>query len=203
MSDNRDISNNQNNLFAVINRSYERDGVSGKAIQNGLRFNSYTELVNFRSDVNYPHQAYGQLDGNSVIGTFGKANSQSSKLTTPVINCTPRHNPEASRFNYAVDSQIDNRLIDVSGVEISNKFLRVMPNRGTHSAYQKPVMVSNPQIEKLVRDITNISSTPASTKNALKYKASRQRLTKAELIGAVEVKPAPIPRPVYPVAPPP
>jgi hypothetical protein len=78
-----------------------------------------------------------------------------------------------------------------------------MPNRGTHSAYQKPVMVSNPQIEKLVRDITNISSTPASTKNALKYKASRQRLTKAELIGAVEVKPAPIPRPVYPVAPPP
>jgi len=118
MSDNRDISNNQNNLFAVINRSYERDGVSGKAIQNGLRFNSYTELVNF-------------------------------------------------------------------------------------SAYQKPVMVSNPQIEKLVRDITNISSTPASTKNALKYKASRQRLTKAELIGAVEVKPAPIPRPVYPVAPPP
>ncbi len=54
-----------------------------------------------------------------------------------------------------------------------------------------------------IRDITNISSTPASTKNALKYKASRQRLTKAELIGAVEVKPAPIPRPVYPVPPPP
>ena len=65
------------------------------------------------------------------------------------------------------------------GVEIPNNKLRVMPNRGTHSAYQRPVMVSNPQIEKLVRDITNISSTPANTKNALKYKASRQRLTKA------------------------
>jgi hypothetical protein len=63
-------------------------------------------------------------------------------------------------------------------------------------------MVSNPQIEKLVRDITNISSSPAESKNALKYKASRQRLTKAELIGAVKVEPAPIPRPVYPVAPP-
>jgi hypothetical protein len=202
MSDNRDISNNQNNLFAVINRSYERDGVSGKAIENGLRFKNYTDLVDFRSDVNYPHESYAQLDGNSVIGTFGKANSQSSKLTTPVINCTPRKNEEASRFNYAVDSQIDNRLIDVSGVEIPNNKLRVMPNRGTQSAYQRPVMVSNPQIEKLVRDITNISSSPAESKNALKYKASRQRLTKAELIGAVKVEPAPIPRPVYPVAPP-
>ena len=197
-----DISNNQQNLFAVINRSYERDGVSGRPIQNGLRTKNYTELIDFRSDVNYPHQSYGQLDGNSIIGTFGKANSQSSKLPNPVINCTARHNPEASRFNYAVDSQIDNRLIDVSGVEIPNNKLRVMPNRGTQSAYQKPVMVSNPQIEKLVRDITNISYEPADTKSKLKFKASRQRLTKAELIGGVEVKPAPIPRPVYPVAPP-
>lgn len=196
------ITNNQQNLFNVINRSYERDGVSGKAIQNGLRTKNYTELIDFRSEVNYPHQAYGQLDGNNVIGTFGKVNSQSSKLPTPIINCTPRHNPEASRFNYAVDSQIDNRLIDVSGVEIPNNKLRVIPNRGTHSAYQKPVMVSNPQIEKLVRDITNISYEPADTKNKLKFKASRQRLTKAELIGAVEVKPALVPRPVYPVAPP-
>lgn len=202
MSDNRDISNNQNNLFAVINRSYERDGVSGRPIQNGFRSKNYTELVDFRSEVNYPHEAYGQLDGNNVIGSFGKANSQASKLPTPIINCTPRHNPEASRFNYAVDSQIDNRLIDVSGIEIPNNKLRVMPNRGTHSAYQKPVMVSNPQIEKLVNDITNISYEPADTKSKLKFKASRQRLTKAELIGAVEVKPAPIPRPVYPVAPP-
>jgi len=189
MSDNRDISNNQQNLFSVINRSYERDGVSGKAIKNGLRFNNYTELVSFRSDANYPHEVYSQLDGNSVIGTFGKANSQSSKLTNPFINCTPRHNAEASRFNYAVDSQIDNRLIDVSGIEIPNNKLRALPNRSTHSAYQKGLIVSNPQIEKLVKNINNITTSTENVKNTLKYKASRQRLTKGELIGAVAVPP--------------
>lgn len=194
-----DITNNQQNLFNVINRSYERDGVSGLPIKNGLRPKNYTDLIDFRSEANYPYQVYSQLDGNSVIGTFGKANSQSSKLPQPTINCTPRHNPEASRFNYAVDSQIDNRLIDVSGVDIPNKHLRVIPNRGTQSAYQKPVMVSNPQIEKLVRDITNISFEPADTKSKLKYKASRQRLSRAELIGAVERPPALVPRPVYSV----
>lgn len=194
-----DITNNQQNLFNVINRSYERDGVSGLPIKNGLRPKNYTDLIDFRSEANYPYQVYSQLDGNSVIGTFGKANSQSSKLPQPTINCTPRHNPEASRFNYAVDSQIDNRLIDVSGVDIPNKHLRIIPNRGTQSAYQKPVMVSNPQIEKLVRDITNISFEPADTKSKLKYKASRQRLSRAELIGAVERPPALVPRPVYSV----
>ena len=194
-----DITNNQQNLFNVINRSYQRDGVSGLPIKNGLRPKNYTDLIDFRSDANYPYQVYSQLDGNSVIGTFGKANSQPSKLPQPTINCTPRHNPEASRFNYAFDSQIDNRLIDVSGVDIPNKHLRVIPNRGTQSAYQKPVMVSNPQIEKLVRDITNISFEPADTKSKLKYKASRQRLSRAELIGAVEKPPALVPRPVYSV----
>jgi hypothetical protein len=199
MVDNFDISNNQRNLFDVINRSYQRDGITGKPIEDGLRLNNYTELVNLKpSSIGFPViETYGQLDGNSVLGTFGKANSQPSKLQEPIINCTPRLNPEASRFNYAIESQINNRLIDVSGVEIPNKFLRNIPQN------QNGIVPKNPQIEKLVNDIINISSTPASTKNALKYKASRQRLTKAELIGAVEVKPVPIPRPVYPVPPPP
>lgn len=197
-----DITNNQQNLFNVINRSYERDGVSGLPIKNGLRPKNYTDLVNLRSEANYPYEVYNQLDGNSVIGTFGKANSQPSKLPEPTINCTPRHNPEASRFNYAVDSQIDNRLIDVSGVSIPNKHLRVIPNRGTQSAYQNINTLTPPTnkpIEKLVNDITNISYEPADTKSKLKYKASRQRLSRAELIGAVEKPPALVPRPVYSV----
>jgi hypothetical protein len=194
-----DITNNQQNLFNIINRSYMLDGIEGLPIKNGLRPKNYTDLIDFRSEVNYPYEVYNQLDGNSVIGTFGKANSQPSKLPQPTINCTPRHNPEASRFNYAFDSQIDNRLIDVSGVDIPNKHLRVIPHRGTQSAYQNIITPTNKPIEKLVNDITNISFEPADTKSKLKYKASRQRLSRAELIGAVERPPALVPRPVYSV----
>lgn len=197
-----DITNNQQNLFNVINRSYMLDGVEGLPIERGLRIKNYTDLIHFRSDVNYPHQAYGQLDGNNVLGTFGKANSQASKLPEPTINCTPRKNEEAYRFNYALDSQVDNRLIDVSGVEIPNKHLRVMPNRGTQMAYQKPIIPENKPIEKLVNDITNISYEPANTKDKLKFKASRQRLTRAELLGVVDAT-KPTPRPVYSVPAPP
>ena len=200
-----DISNNQQNLFNVIQRSYERDGISGKAIKEGLRPKNYTDLIDFRSDANYPHQSYSQLDGNSVIGTFGKQNSQPSRLPQPIIDCTPRKNPEAYRFNYAYDSQINNRLIDVSGIEIPNQYLRNIPNRGTQSYFvggQNP-LPSNPQIEKLVNDIMNISVEEPKTKNTLKYKASRQRLSRAELIGAVKINEPTKPIPVFPVPPPP
>lgn len=197
-----DITNNQQNLFNVINRSYMLDGVSGLPVEKGLRIKNYTDLIDFRSDVNYPHQSYGQLDANTVLGTFGKANSQASKLPEPTINCTPRKNEEAYRFNYALDSQVDNRLIDVSGVEIPNKHLRVMPNRGTQLAYQKPIIPENKAIEKLVNDITNISYEPANTKDKLKFKASRQRLSRAELMGVVDAT-KPTARPVYTVPAPP
>lgn len=197
-----DITNNQQNLFNVINRSYMLDGVSGLPIEKGLRIKNYTDLIDFRSDVNYPHQSYGQLDANTVLGTIGKANSQASKLPEPTINCTPRKNEEAYRFNYALDSQVDNRLIDVSGVEIPNKHLRVMPNRATQLAYQKPIIPENKPIEKLVNDITNISYEPANTKDKLKFKASRQRLSRAELMGVVDAT-KPTPRPVYTVPTPP
>lgn len=197
-----DITNNQQNLFNVINRSYMLDGVSGLPIEKGLRIKNYTDLIDFRSDVNYPHQSYGQLDANTVLGTFGKANSQASKLPEPVINCTPRKNEEAYRFNYALDSQVDNRMVDVSGVEIPNKHLRIMPNRGTQLAYQKPIIPENKAIEKLVNDITNISYEPANTKDKLKFKASRQRLSRAELMGVVDAT-KPTARPVYTVPAPP
>jgi hypothetical protein len=201
--ENFDISNSQQNLFNVMQRSYERDGISGKAIKEGLRPKNYTDLIDFRSDVNYPHQSYGQLDGNSVIGTFGKQNSQASRLPQSTIDCTPRKNPEASRFNYAYDSQINDRLVDVSGVEIPNQYLRNIPNRVTQSAYQRQNIPTNPQIEKLVNDIMNISIEEPKTKNTLKYKASRQRLSRAELIGAVKIDEPTKPIPVFPVPPPP
>lgn len=192
-----DISNNQENLFNVINRSYMLDGIEGLPVQKGIRIDNFIDLIDDRNEAKYPYERYGQLDGLTHIGTFGKENSQPSRLLEPTINCTPRVNIPASRFNYAYDKQIDNRLIDVSGVEIPNKFLRVIPNRGIQTTgYQKQYIPTNKQIEKLANDITNISYEPADTNAKLKFKASRERLTRAELLGVNEIKPT-APQPVF------
>jgi hypothetical protein len=198
-----DITNTNENLFNVINRSYMLDGIEGLPVQKGIRIDNFRDLIDDRNDAKYPYERYSQLDFSSYVGVFGKENSQPSRLLEPTINCTPRVNIPASRFNYAYDKQIDNKLIDVSGVDIPNKFLRVIPNRGIETTgYQKQYIPTNKPIEKLVNDITNISYEPADTNSKLKFKASRQRLTRAELLGAVEKPPPLVPKPVYPVAPP-
>ena len=57
-------------------------------------------------------------------------------------------------------------------------------------------------LEKLANDITNISYEPADTTAKLKFKASRERLTRAELLGVNEIKPT-APQPVFILRPPP
>ena len=105
-----DISNNQRNLFAVIDRSYLLDGDQGKPHEDGVMIMNYTDRVQKNSDLNFPHETYSQLDGVTHIGTFGKGNSQPSKI--PTIDCTPRKNETTSRFNYSFDYAINNRMID-------------------------------------------------------------------------------------------
>jgi hypothetical protein len=196
MVDNFDITNSMNNLYENINRSYLLDGDRGVPVEKGLRLNNYTELINFRSDTNYPHEKSNQLDIATYQGCFGKENSQPSRLLEPIINCSSRENIEASRFNYAIDALIDNKMIDVSGIEVPNKYLRFIPNRGIQTTDTTLNIPTNPAIEKLVNDIINISVKPAETPNLLKYKASRQRLTRAELLNINSISP---PVPVQPV----
>ena len=179
-----DISNNQSQLFSVVQRSYEADGVAGLPKEKGLRIDNYLNLIDFRSDSNYPYEVYNQLDAGTHIGTFGKRNSQKSRLSEPTINCTPRLNPESSRFNYAYCYTVDNKLVDISGIEIPNQHLRIIPNRGTQLVYQNNNFVpKNAKLEKMVSDITAISVQEPKDRDTLKYKASRQRLTKEELLG--------------------
>jgi len=195
-----DISNNQSQLFDVITRSYKADGIDGLPKEKGVRIDNYLKLINFRSDSNYPHEAVNQLDNTTHIATFGKRNSQASRLPEPSINCTPRLNEEASRFNYAYCYTVDNKLVDVSGVEIPNQHLRIIPNRGTQLAYQNNNFVpKNDRLEKMVKDIRNITVEVPKDKDTFQYKASRQKLTKEELLGVA--KPAVPPTPVSIVKP--
>ena len=183
-----EINNYQNQLFNVIDRSYLLDGTSGLPVEKGIMPLNYTKKVELLSYGNNPYERYNQLDNITHIGTFGKSNSQASKLPEPVINCTPRENISASRFNYAFDKCIDRKLVDVSGQHIPNNMLRVIPNRSLSSCYQKRYIPDNKQIQDLSNRIGNISSTKLDksfliSKGDLNYKASRQRLSKEELQG--------------------
>jgi len=185
-----DITNYQNQLFNVIDRSYLLDGVSGRPVEKGLVLSNYTDKILERSYANNSYERCNQLDGGINIGTFGKENSQRSKLPEPVINCTPRENESAYRFNYAIDKYVDRRMIDVSGQSIPNNMLRVVPNRGIQLYGQKRNLPRNDAILNLSLRIGNISASSLDktfnlSKNDLQFKASRERLSRGDLLGLV------------------
>jgi len=90
------ISNDQQNLFAVIDRAYD---TYQKPVDEGVMLMGHIDLINARSDANCIRPLYNQFDIATHLGCIGKENSQRSELTDPIINCTPRYNETASRFN--------------------------------------------------------------------------------------------------------
>jgi hypothetical protein len=165
---------NQTQLFAAIDRSAMME-----QLEKNTRIMNYTGRVHLYSNANNPYQRYSQLDISSHLGCFGKENSQPSQLPEPVINCTPRKNDDAWRFNYAIDKQITKALVDVSGQFIPNNQLRIIPNNGLQLFAQNrhlPPSLSgslgNISASSLNRDFTNNNI----NKN-LTYTANRQKLT--------------------------
>ena len=192
-----DISYNQQKLFNVIDRSYITDGYSGRPAEKGVMIMNYTDKINARSYANYPHQIYSQFDVATHIGCNHHIKSDIKGIKN--INCTPRENEGASRFNYANDRQIDKRMVDVSGILIPNNQLRVIPNRGIPLCYQERNIPTNQAILNLAQSIGNISASDLDktfnlSKSNLKFKASRQKLTREELLGLAR-KPTKTPTP--------
>ena len=95
----------------------------------------------------------------------------------------------ASHFNYAYDSQITSRPIEVSGVNIPNNQSRIIPNRGTQLCYQKTIMPINKEICNLSQNSIGVCGADDSTleNQNLQFKASKQRLTRQELMGLAAI----------------
>ena len=185
--ENTDITNNQQNLFNVLERSYKNDGVEGKPVQDGkILDNLYLDRVNKNSYSNDKYERYNQLDIQNIGGVFCKENSQKSKLpNNGIIDARVRNNETADRFNYAYDMHINKRLIDVSGMYISNDKLRIAPNRQTQY-FGKSMIPQNKDLEQLSKTIYDISSKKINdrevSKSNLFYKARKQKLTREELL---------------------
>ena len=168
------MNQNQTQLFAEIDRAAMME-----QLEKNTRIMNYTGRVNLYSNANNPYQIYSQLDCQTHLGCFGKGNSQPSQLPEPFINCTPRKNDDAWRFNYAIDKQITRALVDVSGQYIPNNQLRIIPNNGIHLYAQERHLPSslsgslgNISASSLNRNFTN-----KNINKNLTYTANRQKLT--------------------------
>ena len=75
---------------------------------------------------NEPYVITQQLDRNTIHSLF-QANAQ--KLAYPNIICGRPPIEGKSRYNYAIDNHITNKLVDISGQVFKNSDLRVQPNK--------------------------------------------------------------------------
>lgn len=181
------MDTNQTQLFAEIDRAAMME-----QLEKTTRIMNYTARVNLYSNANNPHQRYSQLDCQSHLGCFGKENSQSSKLPEPFIDCTPRKNDTASRFNYAIDKQVTKRLVDVSGQFIPNNQLRIIPNRGIHLYAQDrnlPPSI-NGSLGNISASSLNRNFANNNINKNLTYTANRQKLTGQDMTQGYVYKPA-------------
>ena len=181
------MNQNQTQLFAEIDRA-----AMMQQLEKTPRIMNYTGRVNLYSNANNPYQRYSQLDCQHHLGCFGKENSQPSQLPEPFINCTPRKNDDAWRFNYAIHKQITTKLVDVSGQFIPNNQLRIIPNRGIHLYAQERNLPSslsgslgNISAASLNRNFTN-----KNINKNLTYTANRQKLTGQAMTQGYINKPA-------------
>ena len=128
---------------------------------------NYTDKISATSNCNNPYERYNQLDVATHIRCMGKENSNTSLINPQNIKCVSRQNEGASRFNYAYDAQIDERMVHVSGnkrmvhvsgILIPNKQLRIIPNRATQLRHQKGSLPTNQAIKNLSQGMGDISA---------------------------------------------
>lgn len=115
----------QNDIFASINRANDTERVKAETMIMG-----YTQLIQDRSDVNQPRKYYSQLDNKNQVHNRDISLLQNNGFKDNMLNVSSREQQTSSRFNYAIDRQINKRFIDVSGQFIPNEKLRIIPNNG-------------------------------------------------------------------------
>ena len=96
--------------------------------ENTVRTPLYTKRIN---DFYTPYVITNQFDKNTNLSLF-QANTQN--LGYDNIKCGRPESEGSSRFNYAIDNHITNKLIDVSGNIYKNSELRVQPFLNTTPA---------------------------------------------------------------------
>jgi hypothetical protein len=177
-----------NELSSCINRADAMEKIKADIMPMG-----YTGRVQANSSANYARNYYGQLPDMGV-NTRDTSLLQGKGFKDDVIDGSSRATQSASRFNYALDRQINKRYVDVSGQFIPNNKLRVLPNRscvmwsGGQPNGALPPPYTDPDLYKLssslMADSINSQYNPSDANSYMKYKATRPKLTRQDLMDA-------------------
>lgn len=176
-----------NELFSCINRADMMEKIKADIMPMG-----YTGRVQANSSANYARNYYGQLHDGGV-NDRDMSLYQYKGFKDDTINASSRATQSASRFNYAFDRQINKRFVDVSGQFIPNNKLRVLPNRGCAMYGKQPAPYSDPDLQQLsttlMRESVNatLGYNPADANAYMKYKATRPKLTRQDLMDASQI----------------
>lgn len=174
----------QSDIFASIKRAEDAERVKAETMIMG-----YNQLIQDRADVNKPRKYYSQLDNKNQVHNRDISLLQNNGFKDNLINVSSREQQSSSRFNYAIDRQINKRFIDVSGQFIPNEKLRIIPNRGMiiHGKHPDPPMNNNInnlslRLEQGVKGTPDYD--PTTARGQLKYNANVRKLTKEDLINS-------------------
>lgn len=178
-----------NELSSCIQRAEDMEKIKADIMPMG-----YTGRIQANSSANYARNYYSQLyDGGVNDRDINLL--QGKGFLNDNINASSRATQSASRFNYAFDRQINKRFIDVSGQLIPNNKLRVLPNRscvmwGGGQTIPKPYIDND--LQQLSTTLmteainANLAYNPADANKYLKYKATRPKLTRQDLMNAAQ-----------------
>jgi hypothetical protein len=152
-----------NELFSCIDRADMMEKIKADIMPMG-----YTGRIQANSSANYARNYQGQLANTYGVNNRDPSLYQYSGFKDDKINASSRETQSASRFNYAYDRQVNKRYVDVSGQNIPNNHLRVIPNRSCMMNGAFPL------------------TKPSSANKYLTFKANRSKLTRQDLTNSAQ-----------------
>jgi hypothetical protein len=185
------VDNRTNNdLFSCIDRAEMMEQIKKDVMPMG-----YTGRVQANSSANYARNPYNQLANAYNVNDRDPSLYQYRGFKDDTINASSRATQSASRFNYAYDRQINKRYVDVSGQNIPNNKLRILPNRSCvmwGGGQVLPAPYTDPALEKLSVELMgdpnnySLDYIPSSANKYLSYKSNRPKLTRQDLMSSAQ-----------------
>jgi len=179
-----------NQLFSCIDRADMMEKIKADIMPMG-----YTGRIQANSSANYARNPYSELANAYGVNNRDISLLQGKGFLNDTIDASSRATQSASRFNYAFDRQINKCFVDVSGQFIPNNKLRVLPNRSCvmwGGGQVIPAPYTDPDLQQLSTTLmteainTSLAYDPADANKYLKFKATRPKLTRQDLMNTAQ-----------------